>query len=159
MAVAAARHPNQIQTRRFALHIQHLGLGRARANHHRLCNTAPVRLCTTTLPRSPAPNRNPTDTRPNDGFGLITRPVSLPVSSTGSVAAAGGGGGDLVSYTAYDAFGREPRQFLPYVPGNTNGAFVSGDLSAAITSYHQGLGPDKTGNAFMNLLHLTGDFF
>ncbi|MFM8912938.1 MAG: DUF6443 domain-containing protein, partial [Flammeovirgaceae bacterium] len=62
-----------------------------------------------------------------DGLGRTVQ--SVAVGSTPS-------GRDMVQHAAYDAFGRAPKTFLPYVSANSNGNFNSGAEAAQLSFYN-----------------------
>jgi len=57
-----------------------------------------------------------------DGLGRPIQTVSVGQSTTGT---------DIITPVEYDAYGRQPRSFLPYVSGN-NGAYQEGALKVSV---------------------------
>ena len=69
-----------------------------------------------------------------DGLGRPKQQIAIGQSPTGK---------DIVTPILYDAFGRQPKEHLPYVPGDTNnGTFRTGDQEAILQSYYSGLHPN-----------------
>ena len=69
-----------------------------------------------------------------DGLGRPKQQIAIGQSPTGK---------DIITPILYDAFGRQPKDHLPYVPGDTNnGAFRTGDQEAVLQSYYSGLHPN-----------------
>ncbi|RAI77468.1 hypothetical protein HMF3257_30775 [Spirosoma telluris] len=79
-----------------------------------------------------------------DGLGRPSQKVSVGT-------AGGSSAGDVIAPIVYDAFGREPQKYLPYVDGATPGTFrLAG--AGAVQSYYNGL-PGKTGTAFSTMTY------
>ncbi len=49
---------------------------------------------------------------------------------------AGGNNQDIVSHTAYDAYGRQDKEYLPYAMTSTGGTYQTGALNAALNFYN-----------------------
>jgi RHS repeat-associated protein len=75
-----------------------------------------------------------------DGLG---RPIQQTSLQTGGYALKDTNNrSDVVRYMAYDALGREPRQYLPFASASNGGLFRPGDLSGSIAGYYASIGKD-----------------
>ena len=69
-----------------------------------------------------------------DGLGRPKQQIAIGQSPTGK---------DIITPILYDDFGRQAKDHLPYVPGDTNnGTFRTGDQEAILQSYYSGLHPN-----------------
>ncbi len=63
---------------------------------------------------------------------------------------SGGDIPDIVSYSGYDQYGRQSREYLPYAIESHGGRFLEGDQEMAINSYYQATYPNDINTIYLN---------